>query len=64
MKVIVTAGEVSDHFAWADFCELKGIDQYALANGLDRETEYAITLQESVDLGLITVDNIRDIQGS
>lgn len=54
MKIIVTVEELIDLSAWEEFCELKGLNPYALREGLiDSEEEFTLTIEEAKRLGFI-----------
>ena len=45
---------------WEEVCELKGMNSWAIAEGLmDTEDEITFTLEEAVSLGLINYGKIK-----
>lgn len=45
---------------WEEVCELKGINPWAIAEGLmDKEDEITFTLEEAVSLGLVSYGKIK-----
>ncbi|MCK4251922.1 hypothetical protein KAX97_10765 [candidate division WOR-3 bacterium] len=45
---------------WEEVCELKGMNSWAIAEGLmDKEDEITFTLEEAVSLGLINYGKIK-----
>jgi hypothetical protein len=54
LKITVTASEVSSHGNWDAFCEITGLDHYAMAEGLDSATEYNLTFDEAEKCGMIS----------
>lgn len=54
MRIIVTAEELIDKGVWEEFCEKKGIEPYAVSEGLiGSDEEWTLTEKEAKDLGLI-----------
>ncbi len=54
MKIIVTYGEVLDRYVWDKFCDMKGISEWCLKEGLaDREDTAELTEDEARKLGLL-----------
>jgi len=53
MRIIITAGELIDKGVWADFCELFGIDVYAVDEGLiGLDEEFILSEKEQDEVGL------------
>jgi len=57
MIILITAEEISNKHLWAEFCELKGVDEYALADGMDEQTQYELSEGEAIELGIILSNN-------
>lgn len=54
MKILVTAEELIDEGVWEEFCENKGINPYAVKEGLmNSDEEFSLTEKEARDLGII-----------
>lgn len=54
MTITVTAGELSDRWLWEEACEILGIDEYALAEGLmDSSEELTFTEAQARKIGLL-----------
>ncbi len=54
MEVTLTARELLDNGKWEEVCDLKGINVWAINEGLMDETEeISLTLEEAKELGLI-----------
>jgi len=54
MKIILTAQEILDRGIWDEFCEMKGINPWAMNEGLiDSDEEFIFSEQEAKELGLI-----------
>ena len=53
MKIVVTAREIMDKLCWDEFCELKGINLWAVNEGLmDEEDTFELTEEEAKKIGL------------
>ncbi len=54
MKIKVTAAEILQSGSWLDFCNERGINEWAINEGLmDREQEFELTVEKAVSYGLI-----------
>lgn len=53
MKVIITAQEALDKGIWEEVCEITGYDLYAVAEGMDENTEIVLTEEQAKSLGLL-----------
>lgn len=54
MKITLTAHDILDRGAWDEFCELRGINEWAIAEGLmDDSEEFTFTYAEAKELGLL-----------
>lgn len=57
MKVIVTAEELIDKWLWDDFCEERGINVWAVNEGLmDSEHEFELSEEEARKYGFLKSD--------
>jgi hypothetical protein len=55
MKYVLTAGELLDRGVWIRFCELRGINEWAMNEGLmSSDEEFTFTEEEAVKLGIGT----------
>ena len=55
MKIILTANELLDRDIWDEFCEMRGINPWAVNEGLmDSDEEFTFTEKEAEELGLIS----------
>lgn len=53
MKIQITAGELIDKGIWAEFCDLNGIDIWAVNEGLIESDEtFIISEEQTKELGL------------
>ena len=53
MKIKITAREIIDQYRWPEFCDLKGINMYAINEGLMEDTdEFELTAEEAKKIGL------------
>jgi hypothetical protein len=52
MRIILTASELSDMDAWADYCEDHGIDPQTFAECGNWNDEFVLTGQEFIKYGL------------
>ena len=53
MKIKTTPREIIDQGCWLAFCDLKGINEYALNEGTMSDTEeFELTLEEAREIGL------------
>jgi len=59
LKITITAGEILDRGNWDKFCELRGINPYAINEGLPKDAVYELTIEEAVKCQLID-DDIAD----
>lgn len=50
MRFIITANQAMDLNIWLDLCELKGISEWAVNEGMDPDTEFEIDLSKSSEL--------------
>lgn len=56
MKMIITALEAVDMGIWDRLCKMKGINVWALSEGLmDSDEEITLSKQEAVDLGVYPI---------
>ena len=56
MELIITAGEALDYNWWERICDLKGINVWAISEGLmDRENEIVLTAEELERLGIFNL---------
>ena len=54
MRIIVTAEELIDKGVWEEFCELKGINVWAVNEGaIDSDEEWSLTEEEAKQFGFI-----------
>ena len=54
MKIIITAEELLDSEIWDKFCDLRGIDKWAVNEGLmDYDEEFILSEEEAELLKLI-----------
>jgi hypothetical protein len=52
-KIIVTAGEILDSGHWDSFCEKRGINEWAMNEGLmDSKEKFVFSLDEAIEIGL------------
>lgn len=57
MRIIVTAEELIDKGLWENFCEEKGINPYAVKEGLmDQSEEFSLSEDDAKKFGLISKD--------
>lgn len=53
MKYVLTASEIMDRRVWDTFCELRGINVWAVNEGLmDSDEEFTLTEDEAAALGI------------
>ena len=53
MKLLVTASEILDHGDWEEFCVRRGINPYAIREGLMESSEiFELSLEEVSRYGL------------
>lgn len=53
MKIEITAGELIDRGIWTEFCDLNGINIWAVNEGLiERGEEFIISEEQAKKLGL------------
>ena len=53
MKIKITAGEIREQGCWLEFCELRGINEYAMNEGTMESTdEFELTLEEARKIGI------------
>ena len=54
MRIVVTASEMLQSGSWDEFCELKGINVWAINEGrLSGDEEFSLTLEEAQRFGLV-----------
>ena len=54
MKYVIAVREIMDRGLWLEFCELRGINEWAVNEGMiDSDQEYTLTADEAVKLGLV-----------
>ena len=54
MKIIVSAREVMDAWAWEEACKMLGINEWAVNEGLmDPDEPLEFTEEQAIELGLI-----------
>ena len=54
MRIVVTAEELIEHGVWEEFCELKGINSYAVNEGIiESSEEWSLTKEEAKRFGFI-----------
>ena len=54
MKISITAGEILDRGDWGKFCEDKGINPYAMNEGLvGSDEKFELSIKEAVKYNLI-----------
>lgn len=54
MKYTLTASEILDRGIWDEFCQLRGINEWAINEGLmDSDEEFTFTEEEAQKLGLV-----------
>jgi hypothetical protein len=51
MKIVVTAKELLDNYSWDVFCELRGINPWAVNEGMPSDTEFELSSKEAYALG-------------
>jgi len=55
MKIRVSFGEVMDAGLWDKFCDVTGINVWAMNEGLaNRDEEYSLTEEEAKKIGIIS----------
>jgi len=53
-KIILTASALLDKGVWIKFCEMRGINDWAISEGqMDSSEEFRLTLDEANKLGLL-----------
>ena len=53
MKVVVTVRDIIERGLWEKVCELKGLNGWAVAEGLiDEDDEIVLTEEEAKEIGL------------
>jgi hypothetical protein len=53
MKYVATAREILDRGIWQEFCDLRGINEWAINEGrMDASEEFTFTEEEALRLGL------------
>jgi hypothetical protein len=58
IKVIITAGEAIDSGIWGKLCNMRGINVYAVSEGLMNEDEkIVLTEKEAAQLGILNLPN-------
>lgn len=58
MKYVATAREILDRGIWDEFCDLRGINVWAINEGLmDEEEEFVFTEAEALRIGLTRKDH-------
>lgn len=62
MKLIVTADEAKVYGNWEEFCKIKCLDPYALANGMSEDEEFTLSLAEAVSCGVLASSQIKIIE--
>jgi len=54
VRIIITAEELIDQYLWDDFCEMKGINVWAVNEGMmDSSEEFELSKEEAKKLGVI-----------
>jgi hypothetical protein len=54
MKYVLSASELMDRGLWLEFCELRGINEWAVNEGMmDSDEEFVFSEDEAATLGLI-----------
>jgi hypothetical protein len=54
MKILISAGELIDRGLWDAVCEMRGLNEWCVNEGLmDSNDELIFTAQEAKQLGLI-----------
>jgi len=53
MKILITLGEISDKYDWDKFCNMKGLNPWAMNEGqASRNEEVELTEDECKQLGI------------
>lgn len=59
MNVVVTYGEIFDRYLWTKFCDMKGLNEWCLKEGLaDRDDRAELTEAEARELGLLRGESL------
>ena len=54
MRIVLTASEINDRGCWERFCEERGIDVWAMNQGLmESSEEFSFTEEEAINFGFI-----------
>lgn len=54
MKFVLTAKEILDRGLWTSFCKMRGINEWAVNEGLmDSSEEFSFTENEALEMGLM-----------
>lgn len=57
MKIVVTVREILDKGNWFEFCEIFGINEWAVNEGLIEDTEeFELTMEQAQTIGLLPED--------
>ena len=60
MKYVIAVREIMARGLWLEFCELRGINEWAVNEGMiDSDEEYTLTENEAVKLGLVKKERER-----
>ena len=57
IEITLTLGKLMDNYDWEEVCEVLGLNEWCLNEGLtDREDEIEITLEQAKKLGIKIAD--------
>ena len=56
MKITATAKEILQSGDWLKFCEMKGVGEYAINEGMDDNEEFSFSKEEAESIGLLKTD--------
>lgn len=55
MRILITAKEAAENGVWSIVADAAGYDIYAMAEGMDPDTEICLTVEQAVSIGLIAL---------
>jgi hypothetical protein len=55
MKVVVSAREILDDYNWEKFCDITGLDVWAVSEGMYDTETFDLTLEQAQVLGIIEI---------
>ena len=62
MKIIITANEAMDLGIWDNLCKVKGINVWAVSEGLmNSDDEVTLSKEEAVELGVYPIKSSMNI---